>query len=132
MGVPWPEGFVGRSLRNRFTEAWGRREAGQPATMVQLSAVTERGDYDVAFGYAEQAVGLVEVPTYPAHRGASLARQWFRLASMGAVLNTGRRSCATDGRWCPAHSGGSRPGCGTRRTVSTDTTLGSSRRAPAG
>jgi nitronate monooxygenase len=61
--IPWPEGFVGRALRNRFTEAWDHREAelaGDVAATAQLSAAKERGDYDVAYVYAGQAVGLVE------------------------------------------------------------------------
>jgi len=62
-GIPWPEGFVGRPLRNRFTEAWDHREAelaGDVVAMAQLSAAKERGDYHVAYVYAGQAVGLVE------------------------------------------------------------------------
>lgn len=62
-GIPWPERFAGRALRNRFSEAWADREAelaGDEAAAAQLSAAKERGDYDVAYVYAGQAVGLVE------------------------------------------------------------------------
>jgi NAD(P)H-dependent flavin oxidoreductase YrpB (nitropropane dioxygenase family) len=34
--------------------------AGDVAAMAQLSAAKDRGDYDVAYVYAGQAVGLVE------------------------------------------------------------------------
>ena len=52
MGVPWPEGFVGRSLRNRFTPrpgGQGHREAVLASDDGAAVRVTERGGYDVAF-----------------------------------------------------------------------------------
>jgi nitronate monooxygenase len=61
-GIPWPERFAGRALRNRFTEEWTGREAelarddDAPAI---LTAAKADGDFDIAFVYAGQAVALV-------------------------------------------------------------------------
>lgn len=61
-GLAWPPEYGGRALRNRFTDYWGGREAqladDQPARD-QLAAAQAAGDYDTAYIYAGQAVGLV-------------------------------------------------------------------------
>lgn len=61
-GLAWPEQFPGRALRNRFTAQWD----GQPtllaadgqARQALAKAIQER-DYEVAYIYASEAVGLV-------------------------------------------------------------------------
>jgi nitronate monooxygenase len=59
-GIPWPEGFAGRALRNRFSDTWEHREAElavDEAAAALLAAAKTDGDYDAAFIYAGQAVG---------------------------------------------------------------------------
>ncbi|MDA8357847.1 MAG: nitronate monooxygenase [Actinomycetota bacterium] len=61
-GIGWPEPFAGRALRNRFTEAWHGHEAAlaaDPAAGRRLTEARNVGDYDTAYIYAGQAVGLV-------------------------------------------------------------------------
>ncbi len=61
-GIPWPPGFPGRALRNRFTDAWHGRErelAADSDAGAQLMEAKREADYDVAYIYAGQAVGLV-------------------------------------------------------------------------
>ena len=61
-GIAWPEVFAGRALRNRFSDTWHGREAelaADPAAGRQLAESRKAGDYDTAYIYAGQAVGLV-------------------------------------------------------------------------
>jgi nitronate monooxygenase len=61
-GAGWPEAFAGRALRNRFTDTWHGREAelaADPMAGRQLTEARKAGDYDTAYVYAGQAVGLV-------------------------------------------------------------------------
>lgn len=61
-GIAWPEVFAGRALRNRFSDTWHGREAelaADPAAGRQLAEARKAGDYDIAYIYAGQAVGLV-------------------------------------------------------------------------
>lgn len=61
-GLAWPPQYPGRALRNRFTDQWHTRidellladEAHQ-----QLAQAVASKDYDLAYIYAGQAVGLV-------------------------------------------------------------------------
>jgi nitronate monooxygenase len=61
-GLAWPEQFPGRALRNRFTEEWDAHPEALPADVQArkhlIEAIKER-DYEVAFIYAGQAVGLL-------------------------------------------------------------------------
>jgi nitronate monooxygenase len=61
-GLAWPEQFPGRALRNRFTEEWNAHLeallADAQARQHLTEAIKER-DYEVAFIYAGQAVGLM-------------------------------------------------------------------------
>jgi nitronate monooxygenase len=61
-GLAWPEQFPGRALRNRFTEEWNPRPEALPsndqARKHLVAAIKER-DYEVAFIYAGQAIGLL-------------------------------------------------------------------------
>lgn len=61
-GLPWPETFAGRALRNRFTDRWHGREpalAADAGARRQLTEARRAGDYETAYVYAGQAVGLV-------------------------------------------------------------------------
>ena len=61
-GIPWPERFAGRALRNRFTDRWHGREAElatDAAAGSELAAARGSANYDIAYLYAGQAVGLV-------------------------------------------------------------------------
>jgi nitronate monooxygenase len=61
-GIPWPERFAGRALRNRFTDRWHGREAElatDAAAGSDLDGARRTADYDMAYVYAGQAVGLV-------------------------------------------------------------------------
>ena len=61
-GIGWPEEFAGRALRNRFTDTWHGREAALAADTAagrQLAEARKAGDYETAYVYAGQAVGLV-------------------------------------------------------------------------
>lgn len=63
-GIPWPEEFPGRALRNAFTEKWHGREReleeNLPAARAELDEARERGDYSQMYVYAGQAAGMVE------------------------------------------------------------------------
>jgi nitronate monooxygenase len=61
-GIPWPSQYPGRALRNHFTEQWQHREeelAWNVAAGQQLREARERREFDVAFIYAGEGVGLV-------------------------------------------------------------------------
>ncbi len=61
-GLPWPEAFAGRALRNRFTDRWHGHEpalAADAGARRQLTEARKAGDYETAYVYAGQAVGLV-------------------------------------------------------------------------
>lgn len=61
-GLAWPPEFGGRALSNRFTERWLGREdelAADPEARDELVAAREARDFDTAYIYAGQAVGLV-------------------------------------------------------------------------
>lgn len=59
----WPPEFGGRALRNPYFDRWQGREeelAADDAASAELAAARQAGDYDTAYVYAGQAVGLVE------------------------------------------------------------------------
>jgi nitronate monooxygenase len=61
-GLAWPEQFPGRALRNRFTEEWNAYPEALPADIQarqRLAEAIKERNYDVAFIYAGQAIGLV-------------------------------------------------------------------------
>lgn len=61
-GTSWPSQYPGRALRNRFTTQWQQHEetVGQDAAArQQLTGAIERKDFDLAYIYAGEAVGLV-------------------------------------------------------------------------
>src|SRR5437667_1260184 len=62
-GVPWPEEFSFRVVKNKFTEQWGRREAEAAAAFGSLAPAyaeaRSRQDFDVTAIVAGECVGLV-------------------------------------------------------------------------
>ena len=62
LGFAWPPEFGGRALQNDFTRRWAGREQGLASdeqARQQLAAARGREDYDTAFIYAGQGVGMV-------------------------------------------------------------------------
>ncbi|MCK2219383.1 nitronate monooxygenase [Actinomadura sp. ATCC 31491] len=61
--LAWPPEFGGRALRNAFFDRWHGREeelAGDEGARAELAAARRDGDYDAAYVYAGQGVGLVD------------------------------------------------------------------------
>jgi nitronate monooxygenase len=61
-GLDWPSQYPGRALQNRFTEQWHTRlEALPQATEArqELKEAVAAKNYDLAFIYAGEAVGLI-------------------------------------------------------------------------
>ena len=62
-GLAWPPEFGARGLRNRFFDAWVGREdelADDDEAARQLQTARTEGDYDTAFLYSGQGVGLLK------------------------------------------------------------------------
>jgi nitronate monooxygenase len=60
--IPWPAEYGGRALANEFSGRWVGREnelAGDEDAQAELAAAREADDYDIAYQYAGQGVGLV-------------------------------------------------------------------------
>ena len=61
-GLSWPEQYPGRALRNRFTDEWDSKIDALPqaneARQLLAEAVASK-NYDLAYIYAGEAVGLV-------------------------------------------------------------------------
>lgn len=61
--IAWPTGYPGRALVNEFWRRWSGREeelAAHGEAGEQLAEARRRGDYDLAFVYAGQGVGLLQ------------------------------------------------------------------------
>lgn len=61
-GLAWPPQFPGRALRNRFTDQWHERVDELPQASEarqQLAQAIASKDYDLAYIYAGQGVGLI-------------------------------------------------------------------------
>ncbi len=61
-GLAWPPQYPGRALRNRFTDEWHAHIDALPQANEarrQLSEAVANKNYDLAYIYAGQAVGLV-------------------------------------------------------------------------
>lgn len=61
-GLAWPARYPGRALRNRFTDQWQAQTEAlthDAGARRQLAEAIERRDYDLAYIYAGQGVGLV-------------------------------------------------------------------------
>lgn len=62
-GLPWPSRYPGRALRNHFSDQWHEHTdaLGQDtAAQQQLAEAVKGKDFDLAYIYAGQAVGLVK------------------------------------------------------------------------
>ncbi|HET8913921.1 MAG TPA: nitronate monooxygenase [Ktedonobacteraceae bacterium] len=62
-GLAWPSEYPGRALRNRFTNQWHMQTEALAQTSEarqQLKEAIARKDYELAFLYAGEAVGLVK------------------------------------------------------------------------
>lgn len=72
----WPPEFGGRALRNRYFETWQHRLddlAGDDEAAAQLRRAREVEDYDTAYVYAGQGVGLLDQERTAAEVLADLA-----------------------------------------------------------
>src|SRR6185295_5059690 len=62
-GLPWPDGFTGRAIRNAFTDRWHGREeellAAQPDEQRRYAAATQAGDLETALVWAGEGLDLV-------------------------------------------------------------------------
>ena len=65
-GVPWPDAYSFRVLRNRLTHEWAHREADAEKARGRLraeyDAARQRGDHDIVAAMAGEAVGLIAAP----------------------------------------------------------------------
>lgn len=62
-GLAWPERYRGRALQNAFTERWHDREqelADHPDAAEELARAGKEQNYDLAYIYAGEVIGLVE------------------------------------------------------------------------
>ena len=74
--IGWPPEYGGRALANEFSRRWTGREdelAAAGGAREELSAARKRGDYDIAYQYAGQGVGLVREERPAAEVVAGLA-----------------------------------------------------------
>ncbi len=63
--LAWPSRYPGRALRNRFTDQWASQTgklAQDEVARQQLAEAMRDKNYDLAFIYAGEAVGLVNQP----------------------------------------------------------------------
>ncbi len=61
--LAWPARFPGRALRNGFTDRWHGHDgelARDDAAGEELRRARDAGDYDLAYIYAGEAVGLID------------------------------------------------------------------------
>jgi nitronate monooxygenase len=61
-GLAWPPQYPGRALRNRFTDQWHTQIDALPQATTarqELAEAIASKNYDLAFIYAGEAVGLV-------------------------------------------------------------------------
>jgi len=61
--APWPDRYPGRALTNEYTHTWHGREdeaLADPSVVAAFAAARAAGDFDKAYIYAGQAVGLLE------------------------------------------------------------------------
>jgi nitronate monooxygenase len=61
-GLGWPAEYGGRALRNSFFDRWSGREdelTADPSARQELAAARARGDFETAYIYAGQGVGLL-------------------------------------------------------------------------
>jgi nitronate monooxygenase len=77
-GIGWPPGYPGRALANDFWRRWSGREdelAADTGAAEQLAAARRSGNYDIAYIYAGQGVGLLREERSAAAVVASMAAE---------------------------------------------------------
>jgi len=77
-GIGWPPGYPGRALANDFWRRWSGREdelAASADAAEQFAAARRSGDYDVAYIYAGQGVGLLRAERSAATVVATIAAE---------------------------------------------------------
>jgi nitronate monooxygenase len=80
--IDWPSDYPGRALMNQFWREWSGREdelAVTPEATAQLAEARRSGDYERAFVYAGQGVGLLGEELPAAAIVASMASEARRL-----------------------------------------------------
>ncbi|MGW0808630.1 NAD(P)H-dependent flavin oxidoreductase [Nonomuraea sp. NPDC002799] len=85
--LAWPPEYGGRALRNTFFDKWADREeelAADEQAAAELAAARRAGDYDTAYVYAGQAVGLVRTRRPAADVVADFAAADRLLSRFGA------------------------------------------------
>ncbi len=94
-GVPWPDEFSFRILKNKFTEQWGHRETEAAAAFGSLAAAyaeaRSRQDFDIAAVVVGECVGLIhDRPTAESIMKAMVIHA-RSLLEQGATLSFERR-----------------------------------------
>lgn len=80
--IDWPPNYPGRALANQFFREWSGREgelAASPEATAQLAEARRSGDYERAFVYAGQGVGLLDAELPAAAVVSSMASEARRL-----------------------------------------------------
>lgn len=90
--IPWPAGFGGRALRNRFSDDWAERIDALESEVAASDALTERmlaarasGDTGIAPVYAGQSAGLTDRIETAAEIITDLARFRMLLAAAAST-----------------------------------------------
>jgi len=90
-GVPWPEEFSFRVVRNKFTEQWAHREAEAAAEFGSLAGAyanaRSRQDFDVVAIVAGECVGLIRDRPSAASLVDAMVTQAQSLLARGATLD---------------------------------------------
>lgn len=90
-GVPWPQEFSFRVVKNKFTEQWAHREAEAAAAFGSLTTAhaeaRSRQDFDVAAIVAGECVGLVGDRPRAASIVEAMVAQAQSLLTRGATLH---------------------------------------------
>lgn len=110
-GVPWPDEFSYRVLKNKLTEQWAHRETDATAAFGSLAAVyaeaRSRKDLDLYAVGAGECVGLIHDRPSAASILERMVEEARVLLTRGAALNFTER---TSNRWLQATlTGGLRP-----------------------
>jgi len=90
-GVPWPDEFSFRVVRNKLTDQWSEREAEAQAARGSLAeayaAARERQDFDTVAIVAGECVGLVHDRPSAASIVRGMVEQAEALLRRGATLD---------------------------------------------
>ena len=90
-GVPWPDEFSFRVVRNKLTDHWAHREAEARAARGSLAeayaAARERQDFDTVAIVAGEGIGLVHDRPSAASIVQGMVEQAQALLRRGATLD---------------------------------------------